>query len=107
MRTVFNQIICESHEDLEDETAWELVGFYTSESSLEERRYYLEEQGITSVVVETDDDTIELYVPEVEKEDAYNALASSSEETISCSNCHVEFASEMQVCPLCGVREKD
>ena len=106
-RTVFNQNICGSHEELEDESAWELVGFYASEASLAERRFYLEEQGITSIVVQADDESIELYVPEDEKEDAYAALVSSGEGTLFCPSCEVQYAAELSVCPLCGVRQQD
>jgi hypothetical protein len=103
-RTIFNQTICSAHEELEDEASWELVGFYTSEASLAERRFYLEEQGITSIVVDTDEEAIELYVPVEEKEDAYSALLSSGEETFFCPTCRIQYAPELQVCPLCGVR---
>ena len=101
-RTVFNQTICGNHEDLEDESAWDLVGFYPSEEPLAERRYYLEEQGITSIVVEADDGTMELYVPEEETENAYETLVANGEDYLSCSACQVEFAKEMEICPLCG-----
>ena len=100
-------MICGCHEALEDETAWELIGFYISEASLAERRYYLEEQGITSIIVETEEETIELYVPEVEKEDAYGALISSGEDSLYCPACRIQYAPEMQVCPLCGVRSQE
>ncbi|NIM22627.1 MAG: hypothetical protein GTN64_09495 [Candidatus Latescibacteria bacterium] len=106
-RTVFNQVICDGHADLEDESAWELVGLYTSEGSLAERRYYLEEQAITSINVETDDETFELYVSEDEKEDAYAALVSSSEETLYCPVCQIQYAREMQECPLCGAQGQE
>ncbi len=106
-RSIFNQIICSRHEALEDESAWELIGLYTSEASLEERRFFLEEQGITSIVVETEEDMLELYVPEDDKEDACAALLAASEETLFCPSCHIHFAPEMQVCPLCGVKPDD
>jgi hypothetical protein len=103
-RTIFNQTICAAHQDLEDESGWELVGFYSSEAAMSERRYYLEEQGITSIVVDTDEEAIELYVPEEEKDDAYAALVASGEDTLYCASCQVQYAPELETCPLCGVR---
>jgi hypothetical protein len=99
---VFNQTICGDHEDLEDESAWEMVGFYPSEDPLAERRYYLEEQGIISIVVEADDGTMELYVPENDKDNAYETLVGNGDDYLSCQACQVEFAKEMEICPLCG-----
>lgn len=101
-RTVFNQPICDGHEDLEDESAWELVGFYPNEDPLAERRFHLNEQEITSIVVEADDGTIELYVPELEKQNAFETLVADGENCLSCPACQVEFAKEMELCPLCG-----
>jgi len=106
-RTVFNQNICGGHEELEEESSWELVGFYTSEASLKERRFYLEEQDLTSISVETDEESIELYVPESQRVEAYEALVSSGEETFFCGSCLVQYASELRVCPMCGVRQQD
>ena len=103
-RTIFNQTICADHEDLEDESCWELVGFYTDETALDERRYYLEEQGITSIVVDTEEEAIELYVLVEEKEDAYAALISSGEDSLFCPSCQVQYSPELLTCPLCGVR---
>jgi hypothetical protein len=101
-RTVFNQTICGDHEDLEDESAWDLIGFYPNEDPIAERRYCLEEHGIISIVVEADDGTIELYVPETEKENAFETLVADGESCLSCTACQVEFAKEMELCPLCG-----
>ena len=103
-RTIFNQTICAAHENLEDESCWELVGFYSNETAMAERRYYLEEQGITSIVVDTDEEMIELYVLEEEKEDAYAALVASGEDTLYCPSCRVQYAPDLHTCPLCGVR---
>ena len=103
-RTIFNKTICAAHEDLEDESCWELVGFYTSESVLAERRYYLEGQGLTSIVVDTDEEAIELYVPEEEKEDAYLALVSSGGTMLFCPSCRAQYAPDLNACPLCGVK---
>jgi hypothetical protein len=104
-QTIFNTMICGEHGELEDESAWELVGFYTGNASVEERRYYLQEQSVTSIVVETDDDLIELYVPIEEKEEAFAALAGASEDTLQCDGCRVFFSKEIGTCPICGVRQ--
>ena len=34
-QTLFNAMICSAHEDLEDESEWELIGFHTSSSASE------------------------------------------------------------------------
>jgi len=103
-REVFNTMICDGHEDLEDESDWELVGFYANSAILADRRFALEESGITSLAVESDEDSIELYVPTEEKDDAYLALSSSGEETLVCEDCRVQYSADMGACPLCGVR---
>lgn len=104
MQTIFNTVICSEHEHLEDESSWELLGFYTSPASVEERRYFLQEQGITSIVVEAEDDMTELYVPVEEKEEAYEALRGAAEEILQCDNCMVFYSEEVGTCPICGVR---
>lgn len=105
-QSLFNTIVCEKHEDLLDEGEWELIGFYVNEQALDERRYYLNEQEITSIAVETDDDTIELYVPVGEKDDAYAALVGATDEVWHCSNCKVFYSPELEACPACGNREE-
>ena len=104
-QTVFNAMICSAHEELEDEGTWELIGFYTSTAPVEERRYFLQDKNVTSLVVETEDDTIELYVPAEERDDAFAALAGPSEDQLQCNNCRVFFSPEVGTCPICGVRE--
>ena len=104
-QTLFNTVICSAHGDLEDESAWALMGFYTSPAAVEEKRYFLLEQGITSIVVETDDDVTELYVAIDEKDDAFSALSGASEDALSCDSCRVFFSAEMGACPICGVRQ--
>ena len=37
-RSIFNGMICDLHQALEDESDWALVGLYTSENALDERR---------------------------------------------------------------------
>jgi hypothetical protein len=104
MQTIFNTVICSAHEQLEDESSWELLGFYTSPAALEERRYFLLEQGITSIVVDAEDDMTELYVPVEEKDEAYEALRGAAEEVLQCDNCKVFYSEEVGTCPICGVR---
>ena len=104
-QTLFNTVICGNHGDLEDESAWELIGFYNSTGAVEERRYFLQEQNITSIMVETDEDVVELYVPIEEKDDAFAALSGASEEILSCESCKVFYSQEMGTCPICGVRQ--
>jgi hypothetical protein len=103
-QTIFNTVICGAHEGLEDESSWELLGFYVSPASLEERRNFLQDQGVTSIAVELEDDTAELYVPIEEKDDAYEALQGASEEELQCDDCKVFFSKASGTCPICGVR---
>jgi hypothetical protein len=105
MQTIFNTIICSAHEELEDESAWELLGFFSNQTALEERRYFLQEQMVTSIIVEAEDDIIELYVPIEEKDDAYEALRGSDEDVLRCDNCQVFYSEDVGVCPICGVRQ--
>ncbi len=103
-RDVFNSMICNLHQDLEDEAEWELVGFYSETSALKQRRYLLEDAGITSLVVETDEENIELYVPGDEKDDAFDMLAATGDDTSVCSDCHIQYSSGLGACPICGVK---
>jgi len=102
---IFNTMICSNHEDIMDEGEWELVGLYTSDHPMEETRYFLNEQGLTSIMVETDDDTIELYVPVVEKSDAFAVLGGEGDELLECKGCQVQYSREASACPICGVNE--
>jgi hypothetical protein len=103
-QTIFNTVICEAHEQLEDESSWELLGYYASLASLEERRMFLQEQGVTSIAVESEEDTAELYVPIEEKDDAFAALQGASEDVLQCDSCKVFFSKETGTCPICGVQ---
>jgi rubrerythrin len=103
-QTLFNTVICGQHEHLEDDSAWELLGFYTSPAALEERRYFMQEQGITSIVVESEDDMTEMYVPIEEKSDAFEALSGAGEDILQCDSCKVFFSKAVGTCPICGVR---
>ena len=102
-REVFNAMICDLHQVLEDESNWELVGLYNMAEALTDRRYALEDGGITSLVVEADEDSIELYVPTEEREDAFTSLAGFPDYASVCKACRVQVSSELESCPLCGV----
>lgn len=101
---VFGSMICDLHRGLEDEADWELAGHYVTSSVVEERRYVLEESGITSLVVDGDDEAVELYVPANEKEDAYSALTASAGDEVFCGDCMIEHSRELDACPVCGAK---
>lgn len=103
-QSIFNTMICSAHENLVDEGEWELLGLYTTPEALVERRYFMQEQGITSIVVESEEDTTELYVPVDEKDDAYEVLQGTLEEVLQCDGCKVFFPRETGICPICGVQ---
>jgi hypothetical protein len=104
-QTIFNTLICGAHRQLEDESEWELLGFYGGSTLLDEPRFILQEQGITSIIVETEDDTIEMYVPIDEKDDAFEVLTGTGQETAECSTCKVIYSVDIGACPICGVRQ--
>lgn len=106
-RDLFSAMICDLHESLEDESAWALVGFYTEQAALAERRFVLEDQQIASLVVEVDEDSIELYVPVEEKDDAYAALSGATVAAVFCFDCKIQFAASLGTCPICGVKAAD
>lgn len=102
-RDIFNAMICDQHEALEDEGQWELVGYYAPDTDLEERRYILEDHAITSLAVEGDQDGVELYVTVDEKDDAYASLAAVAGGTSHlCGACKIEISADIEECPLCG-----
>lgn len=106
-QTLFTGMICDEHGDLEDESAWELVGFYTSQHVLEERRYALEENSLASIAVETEDDIIELWVPGDQKEESIETMMVPSDETMRCPACSIFYSKDMGACPVCGIREPE
>lgn len=103
-RDVFGAMICDLHEELEDDSEWELVGFYSDDSTLAQKRYLLEENSITSLAVESDEDAVELYVPNDEKDDAFASLSAAADGEQSCAECEIQFSGDMDVCPVCGVK---
>jgi len=100
--TIFNEMICDEHEGLDDESAWETIGFYSDESIAADKRFLLEDNGISSLTVESDDDVIELYVPAESKDEAFSVLQTSIDEARSCDECQVQYSSDIDACPLCG-----
>lgn len=106
-REVFHTMICDLHESLEDESEWAVAGLYTDDSTLGERRYTLEDSGITSLVVESDGETSELYVPIEEKDDAFSTLSASGDGTNLCEECRIQFPEEEDSCPMCGAPPMD
>jgi RNA polymerase subunit RPABC4/transcription elongation factor Spt4 len=101
-RTVFNEMICDEHETLEEESAWALVGIYTDASVVTEKRYQLEENGILSISVQSEEDAVELYVPTEEKDEGFAVLQSSGEEGRACHECKIQYSADIDACPLCG-----
>ncbi len=101
-RTVFNETICDEHTTLEDESAWELVGMFADPSVVADRRYRLEENGISSLSVQSDEDVIELYVPAEERVEGFAVLQASAEEGGLCYECRIQYPADHDVCPLCG-----
>jgi len=100
-------MICDQHEQLEDEGAWEMIGYYTSDGPVEIRRYNLEENGVVSLLVENEDEGLELYVPAAEKDDAYAVIGGDPEETHDCPDCKIQYSKELDTCPGCGVKAAD
>jgi hypothetical protein len=103
-QTIFNTIICGEHKLLEDESSWELLGVFSDPAQLEEKRAFFQDQGITSIAVESEEDTAELYVPIDEKDDAFEASQGVSEDTLQCDTCKVYFSKDTGTCPICGVQ---
>jgi len=101
-RTVFNETICDEHLALEDESGWELVGMFADPAVVVDRRYRLEENGIASLSVQSDEDVIELYVPAEEKVEGFAVLQATAEEGGLCYECRIQYPADHDVCPLCG-----
>jgi len=104
---VFGAMICDLHSELEDDSEWELVGFFRDATFLSQRRYVLEENGITSLVVDHEEEAVELYVPNEEKDDAFATLLASAEDELPCGECKILFTKGMENCPVCGSKPTD
>jgi len=101
---VFGAMICDQHPGLEDDSEWALFGIFTDAAVVARRRYDLEDSGITVLVVDSDDENVEVYVPIDEKDDAFATLTLSAEEENSCPECQILFALDIESCPVCGER---
>jgi hypothetical protein len=101
-RTVFNEMICDEHETLEDESAWELIAVYSDATVVPDRRYQLEENGISSIAVQGDEDAMELYVPAGERDEGFALLQSGTEDAGICLHCRIQYSLDQEACPLCG-----
>lgn len=101
--SIFNAMICGNHVPLEDEGEWEVIIYHVSPEAVEERRYFLNDQGVTLLINEGDDDVIELHVPVAEKDDAWELLHGESDDLIQCGTCRVLYSPEIGSCPGCGV----
>ena len=101
---LFNTVICSNHEGLDDEGEWELVALYASEGPVRSVRFYLDDQGVPSIGVETDEGSFELYVPIAEKDEAWAALdgGEAGDDMLTCEECRVYFARSIGECPICG-----
>ena len=106
-REIYNTMICDQHGELEDEGAWELVGVYTTDEAVNERRFTLQDAAVSVLVVDTEDSNLEVYAPASEKDDAFAALAADTDGTTSCGACRIQFSQELENCPLCGARPSD
>jgi hypothetical protein len=101
---LFNTVICSNHEGLDDEGEWELVALYATEGPVNSVRYYLDDQGVASIAVETDEGSVELYVAIAEKDEAWAALdgGEAGDDMLRCEECRVYYAREIGECPICG-----
>jgi len=79
-----------------------LVGIFADPTVVADRRFRLEENGISSLSVQSDEDVIELYVPAEEKDEGFAVLQGSAEEGGLCHECRIQYPADHEVCPLCG-----
>jgi hypothetical protein len=103
---VFGSMICDQHRRMEDESEWALVGHYTQGEGIDERRYALEESGVTSLVVEGEDEAVELYVPISEKQDGFATLSAIAGDESLCEECEIEYSKDLDACPVCGAKNE-
>lgn len=97
-------MICANHEGLEDEGEWELLALYAAVEGAEALRFVLDDNGITSVMVENEEGGVEVYVPIEEKDDAWAALdgGEAGDDMIRCDEDRLYFSREIGECPICG-----
>jgi len=101
-RSVYNQMMCGAHRDLEDESTWELAGSYHTNDPIDEVKFALGEHGVAALFVEVDTDTVELYVPEEDKESVWEMFKASSDADRLCHECKINFSDQVTLCPVCG-----
>jgi hypothetical protein len=103
-QALFNVVICANHEALEDEGEWELLALYNTTEGSESLRFYLDDHGVTSLVVENEEGTMEVYVPIEEKDDAFASLegGEAGEDMMKCEEDKLYFSREIGECPICG-----
>jgi hypothetical protein len=102
--SLFNTVICSSHEGLDDESEWELVAMYQTESPVERVRYMLDDQALQSIAVENEDGLWDVYVPIAEKDEVWAALdgGEAGDDMVRCEECRVYYPRVTVECPVCG-----
>jgi hypothetical protein len=103
-QALFNVVICSNHEGLEDESDWELLALYAASEGADGLRFFLDDHGVASVAVETEEGATEVYVPIEEKDEAWAALdgGEAGEDMIRCDEDRLYFSREIGECPICG-----
>jgi hypothetical protein len=103
-QSLFNVVICSNHEGLEDESEWELLALYATSDGADALRFFLDDHGVPSIAVETEEGATEVYVPIEEKDEAWAALegGEAGEDMIRCDEDRLYFSREIGECPICG-----
>jgi len=104
-QSLFNVVICANHEALEDEGEWEVIIVYAEAGApADSVRFFLDDQGVMSVAVETDDNTVQIFVPIEEKDEAWALLegGEAGDDMARCDECKVHYARVLAECPVCG-----
>ena len=101
---LFNTNICSNHENLEDESEWELIALYSSSEGSDAMRFLFDDHGVASIMVENEEGHMEVYVPIEEKDEAWASLegGEAGDEMIKCDEDKLYFAREIGECPICG-----
>lgn len=101
---IFNTVICSNHEALEDESEWEMIVLYSSNEGVDGTRFFLDDQGISSIAVENEEGMVELYVPIEDKDETWAVLegGEAGDDMLHCDECKVFFARVISECPVCG-----
>ena len=101
---IFNTVICSNHEALEDESEWEMVVLYASNDGVDGTRFFLDDQGISSIAVENEEGMVELYVSIEDKDETWAVLegGEAGDDMLRCDESKVFFARTISECPVCG-----